>query len=223
MEEILNGVISEEISEPCAEDAMAERETSETEVYYEEENSNCSQEILDEGTEDDGGESLDGGEGEDTLIGAQNEEVSGEEDTHLYQGDEDISGDEAVRILKRELDDLRRQLNERDRAFERMTRECAEFMGLYPDTSLRSLPDTVWESVKEGVPIAAAYALYEKKRDAEARRAAEHNERVSSAAAPSSGGGTDDFYFSPAEVRRMSQGEVKQNYTKILESMRRWN
>ncbi len=232
MDEMLDGIISEEISLLACEGESQECEMTDTKVNYGEENSNCFEENeclcdpngnLEGEGESDGKEDMQRDEGKDKELGDENKNVSREEDTRLYSSTEDISGDEAVRVLKRELDDLRRQLGERDRAYERLMRECAEFIQLYPDTPIRSLPDTVWEGVKDGVPIAAGYALYEKKRDAEARRAAEHNEKNGTASAGSCGGGTNDFYFSPDEVRRMSPFEVKQNYTKILESMCRWN
>ena len=232
MDEMLDGIISEEILTSEGDNECEQRETTDEEVNYGEEQSNCigegehlydSEDKLEGMDECACREDTRSSATEDEERGEDDKKVPREEDTHSHQSAEDISGDEALRVLKREIDELKRQLSERDREFERMTRECAEFGELYPDVPLRSLPDSVWDGVKNGVPIAASYALYEKKRAAEARRAAKLNEQNSSYSVGSAGDFSDDSYFSPSEVRRMSPLEVKKNYTKILESMRRWN
>ncbi len=56
----------------------------------------------------------------------------------------------------------------------------------------------------------------------EAERTARINEKNARMSTGRIGGG-ETQYFSPAEVRAMSQGEVHANYKKILESMKRWN
>lgn len=127
---------------------------------------------------------------------------------------------DAQALLSR-IEELEAELAQREQLSERMTRECEEFESYFPETSLRAIPDSVWERVHAGVPLAAAYALYErgvhnqKKKD---------EEREARAACCSLGlpGAADDHYFSPAQVRAMSRGEVRQNYDRIFESMRHW-
>ena len=93
---------------------------------------------------------------------------------------------------------------------------------LYPQTPLSSLPDNVWQDVKQGIPLAAAYALAERRRaytEALASSTNEQNKKCSAGAISS----TENEYFSPSEVRAMSQGEVRANYQKIMRSMQKWN
>ena len=75
--------------------------------------------------------------------------------------------------------------------------------------------------VKSGIPLAAAYALAERRRQMTALRAAESNQ---SNRARSSGGVkcTQNEFFTPEEVRTMSQGEVRANLSKIMRSMKKW-
>ena len=103
----------------------------------------------------------------------------------------------------------------------RLERECKEFRQLYPTTPLSALPDKVWEDVQAGVPMAAAFALAERKREmleAEAKRMNEQNKKV----APEALTGSEEFFYSPAEVRAMTPEEVRKNYEKIIHSMKKW-
>lgn len=124
--------------------------------------------------------------------------------------------------LRGELSLLRAQIAARDAAWERMGKECEEFQELYPETSLSSLPDAVWEDVRRGIPIAAAYALMERKKGLTAQKAAACNQsntlRSAGAISP-----TESEYFSPSEVRAMTQTEVRANYQKIKRSMQKWH
>lgn len=100
----------------------------------------------------------------------------------------------------------------------RSRRELDEFCTLYPSVPLVGLPDEVKSDVDAGVPLAAAYALYEKKealRSASEKKSAERSWRGMNQAA-------GDDHFSPADVKAMSQKEVHKNYKKIMESMKHW-
>lgn len=124
--------------------------------------------------------------------------------------------------LQGELNRLEEQIAERRATYARLERECAEFRELYPGLSLSDLPDKVWEDVQNGIPMAAAFALSERKRmilEAEAERTNRENKKV----APEGLYGSEEIYFSPAEVRSMTQAEVKKNYEKIIQSMEKWN
>ncbi|MBR7099387.1 MAG: hypothetical protein IKC59_08230, partial [Clostridia bacterium] len=99
--------------------------------------------------------------------------------------------------------------------------ECAEFRELYPGQSPDELPDEVWESVERGVPLAAAFALSERRRQRSeelARQANLENRRRSAGAIERARSG----YLSPDEVRSMSRDEVRANYQSILLSMQKW-
>ena len=103
-----------------------------------------------------------------------------------------------------------------------MEAEHAEFEQLYPNVSLLSLPDAVWEDVRRGVPLSAAYALSERRalRAQESATLSNHQNALRSAGSHAS---SESEYFSPAEVRAMSPAEVHRNYKKIMQSMSKWH
>ena len=129
----------------------------------------------------------------------------------------------SVEEMLSELRALREELVEKKRAFEKMSRDIGEFEELYPERNVNEIPDTVWESVRSGIPLAAAYALYERKNALRADTAKSINEMNSARATGSIGREVTENFYTPDEVRAMSRSEVKRNYSKILESMKKWN
>ena len=106
---------------------------------------------------------------------------------------------------------------------EALDNEYDEFKRLFPGVSIKDLPDAVRESVNSGVPLAAAYALFEKRRAAELVDAETVNLRNRSLSAGSVKEATsNDIYYSPREVREMSPDEVHKNFSAILRSMDQW-
>lgn len=136
--------------------------------------------------------------------------------------DPEMSTGSELAELRSQLNTLRDELT-RERAFwARLGAECEEFQTLYPETPLSALTDGVWEDVRRGVPIAAAFALAEKRRNhtlALAQKSNLENRQRSSGAIRA----TESDYFSPNEVRAMSRDEVRQNYQKIMSSMKSWH
>ena len=126
-----------------------------------------------------------------------------------------------VEVLRARVAELEATLSEREQLAERMTRECEEFEAYFPEISLRSLPESVWTQVHAGVPLAAAYALYERGLQNQKKKAEEQAARAKncSVGLPAAG---EEHYFSPAQVRAMSRREVRENYDRIFESMRHW-
>ena len=141
---------------------------------------------------------------------------------------EAVEADEAEDIhavidrLRGELSSLRRELSRRDEVYTRASAEFSEFMRLYPDVQIAEISDSVWEMARGGVPLAAAYAYEEVIRRKREREIAEADKRAREASAGSLSGGGEEFY-SPDEVRRMSPEEVRANYKKITESMKKWH
>jgi hypothetical protein len=123
----------------------------------------------------------------------------------------------AVMILKK----LEAELAGREQLVARMTHECEEFEAYFPETSLRTIPDSVWSQVHAGVPLAAAYALYERGIQNQKKKDEQREARAASCLAGLPGAG-EEHYFSPAQVRAMSRREVRENYDRIFESMRHW-
>ena len=137
-------------------------------------------------------------------------------------GDSEEKADE-LEALKSELKLLRAQLEGERALYGRLSAECAEFSNLYPTVPLSELPDGVWESVKKGVPIAAAYALHERKATLERAKA----DLINGVNSRSSSGSVDsppaEEYFTPDEVRAMSAAQVRTNYSTIIRSMSKWH
>ena len=125
--------------------------------------------------------------------------------------------------LLEEIRMLRELLAAKEQERQLILRELAEFYRLFPHVSLEDIPEEVWDSVENGIPLAAAYALYEKKRHSAKERAGEINRRNASLSAGKAGKNTKGEYFSPDEVRTMSQRQVHQNYHAIMESMKHWH
>jgi hypothetical protein len=124
--------------------------------------------------------------------------------------------------LERELNDLKAQIAERDARDARVEREYAEFRALYPDVPLSELSDAVQKQVESGTPLAAAFALEERKKLLLTKKAEETNIENRHRSSGSVNG-TDSPYFSPQEVRAMSRAEIRRNYDRIIESMKSWH
>ncbi len=107
---------------------------------------------------------------------------------------------------------------------DRVRKELAseEFRELFPDTRFEDLPDEVFESVQNGMPLSAAFALSERRRAQREARAAQVNKQNRTRSSGALGNAQTDLY-SPDEVRARSRNEVRKNYDKILRSMQSWN
>lgn len=146
----------------------------------------------------------------------QDELSAPEEETPLKETSE-------AELLRAELEALRTELEEKKKVFERMSREIGEFSEIFPERSVNTIPDSVWESVKAGIPLAAAYALYERKNAVRADAASRINERNGEKSTGAIGRTSTENFYTPDEVRAMSRSEVRKNYSKIIESMKKWN
>ena len=126
-------------------------------------------------------------------------------------------GDDRAELLA-EVERLRDEVTRLGELQERSRSELDEFCLLFPNVPFSCLPSEVREAVDGGVPLAAAYALFEKReahRAAAGKKSAEGSWRGMNESAAGE-------YYSPAEVRGMSQKEVHKNYKKIMESMKHW-
>ena len=120
--------------------------------------------------------------------------------------------------LRAEVERLQGEVSRLNELQKRARGELDEFCLLFPNVPLSSLPSEVREAADGGVPLAAAYALFEKR---EAHRAAVGKKSAEGSWRGMNEGGLGEYY-SPAEVRGMSQKEVHKNYKKIMESMKHW-
>ena len=131
--------------------------------------------------------------------------------------------EETLDALRQEVEQLRAALAAKEQEQQKTLKEIGEFHQLFPDVPIQNVPDGVWDSVEQGIPLSAAFALYEKKQRMSENRAEEINRRNAARSAGKAGKHTAGEYFSPDEVRAMSQRQVHQNYRAIMESMKHWH
>jgi len=124
--------------------------------------------------------------------------------------------------LSRLREENRRLINELYQA-KKISEQLSDFSQIFPEQDVREIPNEVWEDVKNGNSLAAAFALFERKRTVSENRAKEINELNAYRSSGRVGNNTVSEYFSPEQVRAMSQSEVRANYSKIIESMKKWN
>lgn len=162
-------------------------------------------------------------ESPELIYEAKSEETADNEPSH---NDSEIEeANKSIEELTAEIKRLKEQiekLEELKRCQNRILAEIGDFVALFPEIPIEEIPDTVWESVKQGAPLAASYALYEKRMVAEAKRIAEINAKNAKKSPGAAGKDTAGEYFSPEDVRRMSRAEVHANYSKIKDSMKKW-
>lgn len=156
---------------------------------------------------------------EDVAVEAQSNEVA---ESDADEVTEETREDE-IGALCAEIETLRAELEEKRAECERIFADLKEFALTFPKRTVASITEDVWERVREGVPLAAAYALIEKKREASEGYAQEINRRNAERSSGAISSAADGGYYSPEEVKKMTAYEVKKNYNLIIESMKKWN
>ena len=142
---------------------------------------------------------------------------------------ESISEDEMEELrskklqLEGEIALLEGELERKREETDRKAREYSEFRELFPHADPSELSSEVLAMVDTGVPLCAAYALYEKRLSVQNAAATAHNKATKRGGFGSVGRGSEEEFYTPDEVRAMTQSEVKQNYQKILRSMKNWH
>ena len=106
---------------------------------------------------------------------------------------------------------------------EAIAKQITDFSELFPDITVRSIPDEVWDDVKNGNSLAAAYSVYERRITEAARRIERINAKNAERSAGVAGKNMTQEFFSADDVRKMSPSEVRANYAKIRRSMEKWN
>ena len=123
--------------------------------------------------------------------------------------------------LREELTRLRDEVRSTRETLLRREAEFAEFRELFPGVSVSSLPDAVWDDVRRGVPLSAAFALSERRREHVEKTAADFNRSNRDRSCGAAGGQTSGF-LSAREVRAMTPAEVREHYNQIMLSMPKW-
>ena len=145
------------------------------------------------------------------------EEYSSEEENEKLPSIDELN--QTIASLKSELEAYKNAAAEQ----EAIAKQINEFSELFPDVSVRSIPDEVWDSVKQGNSLAAAYSVYERRIAEAARRIELINQKNAEKAAGVAGKNLTQEFFSADDVRKMSPSEVRANYAKIRRSMEKWN
>lgn len=163
-------------------------------------------------------------EATDSIV---NEALPEKEEAPVEEPEEEAKEESAdateVAYLKAELESLKKELADTRSLYARLENECAEFSALYPEVALSSIPDSIWQSVKRGVPLAAAYALEARKVELSAKRAGQVNVENQKMSSGSLSSDSYNDFFSPSQVRSMTPAEVRANYTQIINSMSKWH
>ncbi len=158
----------------------------------------------------------------ESLTASQEEEEKSSSHMSNELPDTEELRKEAAR-LREELQRLQADLAKKEEQQARALQELEEFHTLFPDIPVKKIPSAVWQAVEGGLPISAAYAVYERKLQLERTHADRVNLRNASHSAGMAGKHTAGEYFSPDEVRAMSPRQVHENYETIKESMKKWN
>lgn len=124
-----------------------------------------------------------------------------------------------INSLRKELDELQRSKEE----FLKAETEKNELLSLFPNANVDSLPDGVVKEMEKGLPMAAAYAVYERKQYIRSKEIDTHNDSTKKSGFGKIRTESTVEFFSPSEVRAMSKSEVKKNYKRIIQSMKSWN
>ena len=151
------------------------------------------------------------------------EESATEETTEEESKEKESADATEIAYLKAELESLKKELSDTRSLYARLENECTEFSALYPEVALSSIPDSIWQSVKRGVPLAAAYALEARKAELTAKRASQVNVENKKMSSGSLSSDSYNDYFTPSQVRSMTPAEVRANYTQIVNSMSKWH
>ena len=125
--------------------------------------------------------------------------------------------------LRAEVAGLRAQLAAKEQERAEALREIESFQSLFPDVAIRDIPDSVWQQREQGIPLNAAYALYEREICMARSKADAINKQNAARSSGRAGVDAAAEYFSPEEVRGMTPKQVRENYQKIRLSMKKWN
>lgn len=105
----------------------------------------------------------------------------------------------------------------------RLKNDVALLLELFPKLKADAVPQEVWDRVREGDSLSAAYCLWLVKTVKEKKRIGEVNEKNRAASLPKLDTGSDEGFFTREAVKRMSQEQIRKNLDSILRSMDSWN
>ncbi len=106
---------------------------------------------------------------------------------------------------------------------DKLKQDINELLELFPKLKANAVPDEVWDRVREGDSLCAAYCLWVVKNAKEQLRIRDVNDKRSHAAPPPvADKGEGEEFFTRDTVKNMSPQQVRKNFKAILNSMDRW-
>ncbi len=163
-------------------------------------------------------EALQATECPDGIEGASAEEIAGavEQTPADTPPDPYLTLQAAYDALQKEYEALKEECRVRAA---RLAQE-EEFSALYPDIALSALPDCVTQDAS--LPLAAAYALYERRCHQTAQKARAQNEvNLQKSAGAVRHDGASQGEFSLTQIKQMTGKEVRKYYSDVLRSLRK--
>lgn len=118
-------------------------------------------------------------------------------------------------IIRRESRTEKRKARERQLFDEQIARFVADFPGVAPE----NVPEQVWRDVSDGIPLAYAYAYSVCKGG---KTTDEINAENEARSIPVPSGRAEEPSFTESEVEKMTPAKIKSNFSKIINSMRKW-
>lgn len=162
----------------------------------------------------------------DTVSETVNDDAENVNETESESLSESAQGapteENELELLREQIKQLKDELERRERETEQAAKELSDFRELFPNTDVAALPDSIWDSVRQGNSLAAAYAMHYRRQQLRAEAIHAANQKNASLSPGHAGDGSVEYY-TPDEVRAMSRTEVKANYKKIIESMKKWS
>jgi len=123
--------------------------------------------------------------------------------------------------MQREIADLRAELARRDAE----AGEAALLEELYPGIRKEDIPTSVFEEAQaRAIPLAAAFAIHDRRCAAARARAESVNEQNRCRSAGRVGqSASSTCHFTLEEIRAMTPAQVKRNYKQIIKSLTKQN
>ena len=143
----------------------------------------------------------------EAIIDEDISEISDGDSEEVDSKNEDESTALEISALREKIRELNERLEAQAAESQKISEQLGEFYDVFPNADVRSLPESVWESVRAGNSLAASYALYRQRVYQRTEAAKAVNERNVGNSSGRVGMGTEKEYFSPDEVRSMSRGE----------------
>ena len=112
-----------------------------------------------------------------------------------------------------------REEKRKEREREQFDKELETFIKAFPGVTPESVPQRVWEDVADGIPLAYAYAFSVA---AGGKTSDEINAQNEARSVPVAPGRAEEPAFTESEVEKMPPAAVKNNFAKIISSMKKW-